>query len=70
MLDFIKNISPTELVIIALILIVFFGSKVVINLSKGAGETFREIKKIKKNFTEAIEDDGDKSSKKEKEASK
>ncbi len=70
MLDFIKNISPTELVVIALILIVFFGSKVVTNLSRSAGETFREIKKIKKNFTEAIDDNGSKSHKNEKEAAK
>lgn len=57
MLDFIKNISPTELALIALILIVIFGSKIVIGLGKTGGETLKEIKKIKKNFTQALEDE-------------
>lgn len=56
MLNFIKNISPTEWAVIALILIVFFGAKVVTKLGKVGGESLKEIKKIKKNFTEAIED--------------
>ena len=63
MFDFIKNISPTELiVIIVLILIVFFGGKVIAGLAKTSGETVREIKKVKKEFTQALEDD-DKSGK-------
>ena len=57
MFDFIKNISPTEVAIIALILIVIFGSKVVTGLGRTGGETLREIKKIKKGFTEGLEDD-------------
>ena len=57
MFDFIKNISPTEVAIIALILIVIFGSKVVTGLGRTGGETLREIKKIKKGFTESLEDD-------------
>lgn len=56
MLDFVKNISPVELGAIALILIVFFGSKLVTGFAKTSGETLREMKKIKKNFTEAMED--------------
>ncbi len=70
MFDFIKNISPTELVIIALILIVFFGSKVVIGLGKTSGETLKEIRKIKKTFTEALGDEDDEPSKSEKGVSK
>lgn len=57
MLNFIKNISPTELAIIALILIVLFGTKIVTGIGRTGGETLKEIKKIKKTFTEAIEDD-------------
>lgn len=52
-----KNISPTELAIIAGILIILFGSKAVTKLGRTGGETFKEIKKIKKSFTEAIGDD-------------
>jgi len=53
----IKNISPTELLIIALILVVVFGSKIVTGLGRTGGETLREIKKIKKNFTQALGDE-------------
>lgn len=57
MFNFIKNISPLELGAIGLILVALFGAKVVTNLGKTGGETFREIKKIKKTFREAVEDD-------------
>lgn len=63
MLNFIKNIGPIELGAIGLILVAIFGAKVVTSLGRTGGETFREIKKIKKTFTEAVEDDS-KSSKK------
>lgn len=54
MFDFIKNISPTELIIIVLILIVFFGGKLIVGLARTSGETIKEIKKIKKEFFKAI----------------
>ena len=57
MLDFIKNIGPTELIIIALILIVFFGGRAITSLAKRSGETVKEIKNVKKEFTRALEDD-------------
>ncbi len=57
MFDFIKNISSTELIIIVLILVIFFGGKAITGLAKTSGETVKEIKKIKKNFTDALEDD-------------
>ena len=57
MFDFIKNISPTEIVIIALILIVLFGGKLIVKLARTSGETAKEIKKVKKTFTEALKDD-------------
>lgn len=62
MLNFLKNISPTELLIIAFILIVFFGSRIVTRLAKTGGETLRELKNVKKTFTEAAES-GNKSKK-------
>ena len=58
MFDFIKNISPTELIIVAVILLVLFGGKAIaMRLAKTSGETVKEIKKVKKEFTKAIEDD-------------
>lgn len=57
MLDFIRNISPTELAIIALILVVFFGGRMATNIARSAGESLKEIKKIKKNFVEAIDEE-------------
>jgi Sec-independent protein translocase protein TatA len=57
MFSFIKNIGPTELIIIGVILTLFFGSKVVIWLAKTSGESLKEIKKVRKTFVEAVEDD-------------
>lgn len=57
MLNFIRNISPTEWLIIALILIVFFGSKLIIRLGKASGETLKQIKNVKKSFSDAVEDE-------------
>lgn len=54
---FLKNIGPTEILIIALILVVLFGSKIVSRLARTGGETLKEVKKAKKTFTEALEDD-------------
>lgn len=54
MLNFLKNLGPTELIIIGVILVVFFGSKKIANLGKTAGETTRELKKVKKEFGEAV----------------
>mgnify|MGYP001579349939 CR=1 FL=1 len=64
MFNFIKNISPLELGAIGLILVALFGVKFVTNLGRTGGETFREIKKIKKTFKEAVEDDNDNLTKK------
>jgi len=54
MLNFVKNIGPTELIVLAAILILLFGGKAFTSLARTAGESFKEIKKIKKNITEAI----------------
>lgn len=63
MFGFLKNIGPTELIVIGIIVLFFFGAKIATRLGKAGGETFREIKKVKKSFTEAVGDDDDKSSK-------
>lgn len=54
MFNFIKNIGPTELTVIALVLILFFGSRFLINLGKAGGETYREIRKLKNGFKEVV----------------
>lgn len=57
MLDFAKNISPTEFAIIAGIIILIFGSRIAMKLGKTSGETLREMKNIRKSVTEALDDD-------------
>jgi len=60
MFDFIKNISSTELIILILILVILFGAKVAVKLGKTSGETVKEIKKIKREFTNTLEGDDNK----------
>lgn len=58
MFDFIKNIGATELIIVVLILVVIFGGKTFASrIAKKSGETVKEAKKIKKEFTDAVNDD-------------
>lgn len=64
MFEFIKNISPTELGIIVVILIILFGNKLIIGFARTSGETIKEIKKIKNNFTQAVGGESSKSSEK------
>ena len=57
MFNFIKSISSTELIIIiVIILIVLFGAKAVAGLGRKSGEVAKEVKKIKKDLTDAMED--------------
>lgn len=60
MLSFLKNISPTEMIIIAVVLIILFGSKIFISLARTAGESLKEVKKVKNTFKEAVGDGKDK----------
>ena len=55
MFSFIKNITPVELGVIALIVIILFGSKIVIGMARAGGDTVKQIKKIKENITQAVE---------------
>ena len=57
MLEFFRNISPVELIIIVLIFLFFFGAQTVRTLAKRSGETAKEMKKVKNEFTKALEDD-------------
>jgi TatA/E family protein of Tat protein translocase len=57
MFSFLKNISPTELIIILVILVLLFGAKIMTRFAKSSGETVNELKKVKKEFLRAIDDD-------------
>ena len=50
MFDFLKNISLTEFLIIAAVLLLLFGGKKVMELSHGLGESSKELKKVKKEL--------------------
>lgn len=63
MFNFLKNLSPVEIGVIVLILLILFGAKTVTNLARTSGKSFKEIKKVKQTFTEAVEDNDDKPAK-------
>lgn len=54
MLNFIKNIGLPEIIIIAIVLILLFGGKKIKELSRGLGESSKELKKVKKEYKEAV----------------
>jgi len=47
MLGFLKNIGPTELIVLFAIIVFFFGGKIAMRIGKASGESVKEIKKIK-----------------------
>lgn len=53
-MGFLGNIGTTELIIIGLVLLFLFGGKKLTEMAKGAGETGRELKKVKKEFQETL----------------
>ena len=57
MFAFIKNISPAELGIIVVILILLFGGAFVKRLARTSGETVKEVKKLKQEFDGALNSD-------------
>ena len=57
MFNFLSNISTTEIILIIAILLILFGPKLIRGLGRTSGETLREVKKVKKEFTKALEDD-------------
>ena len=52
--SFLRNISTTEILILAAILLLLFGRKAFISIAKTAGESLKEIKNIKKNVSKAV----------------
>ncbi len=54
-LNFIKNIGPVEWIAIIVIIFLLFGGKILTMLGKRSGETFKEVKKVKDSFTDAVE---------------
>lgn len=56
MFNFLRNISPVEIGVIVLILLLLFGGKIVSRLGRATGETVKEIKNIKKTIGEVVED--------------
>lgn len=57
MLDFLKNIGPTEIIVLAVILILVFGAKIITGFARTGGQTVKEIRKIKQEFTNAAKDE-------------
>lgn len=50
MFNFVKNIGTVELLIIAFIIILFFGGKKINELARGIGESKKELKKVTKEI--------------------
>lgn len=50
-----QNLGTTEIIIIGLVLLVFFGGKQLSKMAGELGETERELKKVKKQYTKAVD---------------
>lgn len=50
------GIGTKELIIVAILLLLFFGGKKFTELARGLGESGKELKKVKKEFNGAIKD--------------
>jgi sec-independent protein translocase protein TatA len=48
------GIGTTELLVIALVLLILFGGKKLNELARGLGKSAREIKKLKKEYSDAL----------------
>lgn len=53
MMNFIKNIGTTEIVIIFLVVLLLFGGKKLNELARGLGESTKEAKKVKDELIKA-----------------
>jgi len=51
------NIGTAEIVVIAVVLLLLFGGKKLPELARGLGESSRELKKAKDEFSKALSDD-------------
>lgn len=52
-----SNIGTTEVLIIAVVLMVLFGAKKLPEFARSLGESGRELKKASKEFSEALNED-------------
>lgn len=50
------GIGTTEIIIIGIVLVLLFGSKKIVELARGLGESSKELKKVKKEFDTKKED--------------
>lgn len=46
-----SNFGTTELIIILVIVVLLFGSKKIVELARGLGESSKELKKVGKEFS-------------------
>lgn len=56
-MSFLNNIGSTEIIIIAIVIFVLFGGKKMTEWGKGLGEAGRELKKAKKEFEGALNEE-------------
>ena len=54
---FLNNLSPVEIAVILIVLFIIFGRKAFISFGRTSGSTYKELKNIKKNLSEALEED-------------
>jgi sec-independent protein translocase protein TatA len=55
-MGFLQNIGTTEVIIIAVVLVVLFGSKKIVDLARGLGQSTKELKKAGKELAGKGED--------------
>ncbi len=51
------NLGATEIILIVLVILVFFGAKKIPDLARGLGQGIREFKKATKDVQESVEDE-------------
>lgn len=52
-----SNLGTTEIIIIAIVLLILFGGKKLPELARGLGQSGRELKKAKAELEKALTDD-------------
>ncbi len=55
-MPFLPNLGATEWIIIAVLVIVLFGSKKLTELARGLGESGKELKRAKREFHSALDE--------------
>lgn len=55
-----KNLGTTEIIIIAVVLLILFGGKKLPELARGLGQSGKELKKAKAELEKALTDEGKK----------